>query len=267
MITPILEKYLLKGFASNQIHHIAYGSFAQLQIPDNSFVVIHKVYWNGWINQKFSEIDGQSWKDFFRYNEYTMKVQSDKQNSIYYQMRNEVNFQYFGAGGAFNLNDNISQSDYDKFILMTPKKPIIFDTWISSYKYLNFTITRNALMPDTGNFGIVNNYADENNIPFGVNDNPVLLDINLLGTNGTATNYNPPGVKPSHPPIVATPPITNTNNYHQDYDPRVSPDNGSFIDYAFDGAKLSKSEYVTNPLISLEYCVISKHDEGLLSSL
>ena len=271
MITPILEKLLLAGGAKNRIHHIAYGSFAKMEIPKDSFIVIHKIYWNGWMNQKLANITNMTWKDFFRYNEYSLKVQSDKEPALYYQMRNQVDWQYIGAGGGFNVNDPIVIADYERFILMNPKKPVIFDTWITSYDFLNFTLTRNALMPVSDNFNNVNNYANEKDAPSGVNNIDVLLDILLRGTAGTETNYNPPGVKSSHPPIVAPMPQTNTISYHQDYDSNgvIIGDNGSFMNNPIGEAvtNLPKSEYVTNPLISLEYVIIPKHVEGKLSVL
>ena len=93
-ITTILERLLLNGQAKNKIHHIAFGSFSQIQIPPDSFIVIHKIYWNGFINQKPVNVYNQSWKEFFKYNEYQLKVQSDKENPLYYILRNEINFNF-----------------------------------------------------------------------------------------------------------------------------------------------------------------------------
>lgn len=269
MITPILEKLLLNGHAKNRIHHVSYGSFAKLEIPEYSFIVIHKIYWNGWMNQKNDKIySNMSWKQFFQDTEYSLKVQSDKEPPFYYQMRNEVNFQFFNAPGSLKLlNATIQDAQYDDYILMTPKKPVIFDTWITAYTFLNFTITRNALKATSQNFLPVNNYAEEKDVPFGVNNQDVLLDVTLSGTNGTSETYNPPGVKSTYPPIPGTPGNFNTDNYTQLYDKEANPDYGSFLAPPLGSQRLKYSEVVTNPLISFEYCVVSKHAEGNLSSL
>ena len=164
------------------------------------------------------------------------------------------------------MNSPIIDAQYDDYILMTPKKPVIFDTFITAYDYLNITISRNALLPSVTNFAPVNNYANEKGIPDGVGGSNVLLDCTLLGTQGTTTTINPPSVKPSHPPIP-TLPADNTANYHQALDKQGAGDNGSFLDNPIGGFKLKHSEFVTNPLISFEYCIIQQHSEGKLSNL
>jgi hypothetical protein len=266
-ITTILERLLLNGQAKNKIHHIAFGSFSQIQIPPDSFIVIHKIYWNGFLNQKDVNVYAKSWKEFFKYNEYQLKVQSDKENPIYYILRNEVNFNYVGNPGALRLmNAPINDAQYDDFILMTPKKPVIFDTFITAYDYLNFTISRNELLPVASNFIPVNQYANEKNVPDGVNGENVLITVDLLGTNGTVTNYNPVSAKDTPTAVTLQP--RNTENYHQDLDKQVpGVDNGSFIDNPIGGLKLKHSEFVTNPLISLEYCLVQKNVLNSLSPL
>lgn len=265
-ITAILEKLLLNGQAKNKIHHIAFGSFSQIQIPQDTFIVIHKIYWNGWMNQKKENITDMSWKDFFKYNECQLKVQSDKESPLYYILRNEINFNYVGTPGALKLmNAPINDAQYDDFILMTPKKPVIFDTFITADDYLNFTITRNALLPTASNFVPTNQYANEKAPPDGIGGQNVLITVDLVGTQGTITNYNP--VSSQDTPTAITPQPRNTENYHQDIDKQAPGDNGSFIDNPVGGIKLKHSEYVTNPLISLEYCIVQKNVRNNLSPL
>lgn len=265
-ITTILEKLLLNGQAKNKIHHIAFGSFSQIQVPQDSFIVIHKIYWNGWINQKPKDISATSWKEFFQYNEYQLKVQSDRENPLYYILRNEINFNYVGNPGALRLkNVNINTAQYDDFILMTPKKPVIFDTFITADDYLNFTISRNALLPVGSNYIPTNQYANEKPPPDGTAGQDVLITVDLFGTQGTITNYNPVSAKDTPSAVVLQP--RNTENYHQDLDKESPTDNGSFIDNPLGGIKLKHSEYVTNPLISLEYCLVSKNIRNNLSPI
>ena len=270
MITPILEKWLLTGQAKNKIHWVGYGMFSQIQIPSDSFIVIHKIHWNGWLNQKLDKIVNMNWKQFFNDTEYQLKIQGDKENPIYYIYRNEVNFQYFGDP-ALNplkmLNELINDAQYDDYILMTPKKPLIIDCFITAYDYLNFTISRNSLHPTAQNFLPVNNYANEVPPPFGIAGPFVLLDCTLTGSNGTQTTINPPGPKASSPPITIQP--NNTDNYHQELDPENlgAGDYGSFLTPPIGGIKLKYSDYVTNPLIGFEYCIIQKNKAGDLSPL
>lgn len=265
MITPILEKLLLNGKAKNRVYNIAFGMFAQLQVPEDSFIIIHKITWHGFINQKKEDIYQMSWKQFFRDNEYQLKIKADKEPPLYYIMRNEVNFQFFGLDPAAPLkllNATISDAQYDDSILMMPKKPVIFDTWIPSYTSLNFTISRNSLEPASVNFSQVNQYANELDNPNGINGQNVLLDLTLLGSQGTTTTNNPPNVQTSHPPIP-TLPADNTTNYFQLLDkPDGAGNNGSYINNPLSPGRLKYSDYVTNPLMSFEYVEVHKNSLG-----
>lgn len=265
MITPILEKLLLTGKAKNKVYNIAFGMFAQMQVPKDSFIVIHKITWHGWMNQKKEDIYSLTWKQFFSMNEYQLKVSPDKEEPLYYIMRNEVNFQFFGLDPANPLkllNATINDAQYDDFILMTPKKPVIFDTWIPCYSNLNFTISRNSLEPAAVTFQPVNNYANEKDVPYGINGQNVLLNLQLLGSQGTTTTNNPPSPETSIPPILALP-SDNTANYMQLLDkPSGAGDNGSFINNPLSAGRLKYSDYVTNPLISIEYVEVNKASMG-----
>lgn len=269
MITPILEKYLLNGYAKNKIHWFAFGMFSQIQIPADCYIVIHKIYWNGFFNQKAFDITNMSWKEFFAYNEYQLKIQSDKESPINYIFRNDVNFDWFFNGDPANtlklMNAPINTAQYDDYILMRPKKPVIFDTFITAYDYLNFTLSRNSLKPSAVNFSIANQYANEQPPPVGINGQLILLDMTMTGSQGTQTTINPPGSKASSPPLVIQP--NNAENYNQALDPEAAADYGSFIANPIGGVTLKHSEYVTNPLIGIEYCLIQKHTEGKLSPL
>lgn len=264
MITPLLEKLLLNGKAKNKTFHFAFGSFANLEVPKDSFVVIHTIIWNNFINQKLKDIYSKSWKDFFEYNEYTIKMQGQNTTPLQYVFRNEVDFNFVGAPGSLRLmNVNIIDAQYDDFILMQPKRPIVLNTFYTSYEDINFTLTRNALLPTNSNFAPVNNYANERPIPTGVNGQDVLLRLDLGGTNGTSEAYIPPGQK------IAPGATGNfrSENYLQLYDKETPADFGSFIANPIGGFKLKHSDFVTNPLITFEYCIIQKNDGGLLSSL
>lgn len=267
MITPILEKWLLNGHAKNKIHWVGFGMFAQIQIPTDSYIVIHKVYWNGFLNQKKEDISALSWKEFFSFNEYQLKVQSDKEPPMFYQFRNEVNFQFFGDTALDPiklLNAPINTAQYDDFILMQPKKQEQIDTFITAYDYLSFTISRNALLPNGGiNFAPVNQKANEKPVPFGINGENVLLEVNFVGTNGTVDAINPVGSTLKNTPLQPN----NVFNYHQDLDKPALGDNGSFIQNPQSGIRLKHSDYVTNPLFGFEYCIIQKNEAGRLSSL
>lgn len=263
MITPLLEKWLLNGHAKNKIHWVGFGMFAQLQIPTDSYIVIHKIYWNGFMNQKEKDLS-VSWKEFFAYNEYQLKIQSDKEAPMFYQMRNEVNWQFIGVPGSLRLlNDVVNTPIWDDFILMTPKKPVIFDTFITAYDYLSFTVSRNALLPTASTYAPVNQKANEKPIPFGINGENVLLEATFSGTNGTVDTINPVGSNLKTSPLQPN----NVFNYHQDLDKQAGNDNGSFIDDPTGGNKFKYAEFVTNPLFGFEYCIIQKNESGRLSSL
>lgn len=203
-----------------------------------------------------------TWKEFFKYNEYQLKIQSDKEPPMFYQMRNEINFQYFGLPGGLNLEIPVSGTDLER-VLMTPKKPVIFDTFITAYDYLSFTISRNALMPTASNYGPVKQTANEKPIPFGINLENVLLEATFTGVNGTVDTINPVGADLKNSVLQTN----NVFNYHQDLDKQAGNDNGSFINNPIGGTQFKHFEYVTNPLLGFEYCIIQKNEAGRLSSL
>jgi hypothetical protein len=124
-------------------------------------------------------------------------------------------------------------------------------------------------MPSAGNFSLVNQYSLEQVVPNGIFGQLVILDMTLTGTQGTTTTINPPGTKAASPPIIVQP--NNTSNYLQLLDPRGGPpgneDEGSFLHYPLGGSVLKQSEYVNNPLISFEYCIVKKNTGGILSNL
>jgi hypothetical protein len=270
MITPILEKYLFDGNAKNKIHWFAFSSFTRLNIPDDAFIVIHKIFWTPFLNQKFTDIAGMSWRDFFRYNEYQLNIHSDKDSPFYYIMRHALDFQFFASDptNPIDLSKPIDIDQYNKYILMQTQRPIIFDCFITSFNYLNFTLTRNSAVsigvPGPG-FQPLNNYANELPPPTGIGGVNVLLEGIFTGNN--TTDYQPPTTKLSGQALAS-----NTNfSYQQHIDGSDAfGNNWSMINNPNDaglGTLLPESEYVTNPLLGFEYCIVQKNIGHKLSVL
>jgi hypothetical protein len=266
-ITPILEKLLLQGKAKNKIHHFAFSSFTRLEIPENSFIVIHKIYWNPFINPEAFDITQMTWKEFFQYSEYQLKIQSAKNTPIYYILRNEISFDYFKPNvfppglPELNLDELVNIDTLNKFMLLRAKKPVIFDTWISSYDYLNFTLTRNSQVNVGVTVGVgfapVNNYAEELTPPNGIAGTNVLLEGIFLDV--STTDYQPPTNRLTSLPL----PSNEVESYHQQI---VGNTFGDFHNHSMiadpNTAPLIQGKnnaYVFNPLISFEYCVIQKN--------
>ena len=268
MITPILEKLLLHGKAKNKIAHFGWSSFCEIEIPDKSFIVVHKIYWHPAINQKMKTITDMTWKQLFRYSEMQLKVESDKETPNFYFLRNEVDIQFLHIDpAAFSLNAPIDPTYFDNYVLMRAKKPLQMDTWIASYDSLKLTLTRSALLNEViSTMGLVNNKANEKNTPAGVGDAPVLLNIKFSG-NTAITNYQPPNFKNTNVPIVAT--DFSQRDYGMGYDIPTATDNGSFMNDPADGlnVRLANSEFVNNPLLSIEYCIVSQDWGSHLSGM
>lgn len=265
MITPILEKLLMNGAAKNKTFSMAYGSHAHLDIPYNSFIVIHKIIFYPFLNPRIYD-EGhttfpiETWKELFNDCEYQLKIQSDKENPFFYQFRNGLDF-YF-LKNNFQANENIEEDFFNRNILIQPKAPIILDTFITSYDYFNFTLTRNALKLVSTNYAPVNEYANEQNPPAGINGQNVLLAANLLGNTATET-YNP--ATPKEITGYALP-GNNVTNYQQNIDRQTPGNYNSFIANPIK-TYLADSDKTTNPLITFEYCIIQLNKAGNLSSL
>lgn len=259
MITPQLEKLLLSGKGKYKVYNLGLQEFAQIQIPEDSFIIIHKIIWHGFNNQYLNDLETFTIQDLTRFNEYQLKIKSDKESPLYYIMRNEVEYKYFGAV-PLDVNRGYNITDFRKYFLMLPTKPVIIDTWIPSYSQINFNISRNRLDFDVTTIGFLNNYANENNIPNGIANEQINLDV-ALTANGTTQTINTPSVKTTYPPIGTTPPPNNTENYFQLFAPRLGNDNGSFLNDPSSGTPLN-SMYITSPLMTFEYVEINKQSLG-----
>ena len=266
MITPILEKLLINGSAKNKTFSMAYGTHAHLDIPENSFIVIHKIIFYPFINphifdpREETKFPTETWKQFFNSCEYQLKIQSDKENPFFYQFRNGIDITFLKSN--FEANLPMTQDDFNKHTILTPKAPIILDTFVTSYDYFNFTLTRNVLKLTGTNYNSVNEYAVEDIPPTGIATQGVLLYGNLTGTT-TSETYNP--ATPKEVTGYALP-NNNTINYQQLYDPQTPGNYGSFIaDPTF--LMLEESDKTTFPLITFEYCQIQLNKAGNLSSL
>ena len=274
MITPILEKLLFKGAAKNKTFTMAYGTHAHLDIPANSFIVIHKVIFYPFINPKdynpripeppgpIATFPVETWKQFANDIEYQLKIESDKENPFFYQFRNGLDLYFLGNTNSVNLDETIEADFFNKKVLIQPKAPIILDTFITSYDYFNFTLTRNSLKIASTLYAPVNEYANEKNMPTGIANENVLLTADLTGT-GTTETYNPATEKEITGYIL---PADNTVNYQQLYE-RQTPGNYSSFIADPTRAFFPDSDKTTNPLITFEYCVIQLNAAGNLSSL
>lgn len=259
MITPTLEKLLLSGKAKYKVYNLGLQEFAQIQIPQDSFIIIHKIIWHGFNNQFLNDLETFTINDLTKYNEYQLKIKSDKESPLYYIMRNEIEYKYFGSI-PLDVNRSYNISDFRKYFLMLPTKPVIIDTWVTSYSQINFNITRNRLDFDVNTTGFLNNYANENDIPNGISNQQINLDVRI-SANGTTQTINTPSVKTTYPPLGTTPPNDNTQNYFQLFAPKVLNDNGSFLNDPSTGTPLN-AMFITHPLMTFEYVEINKQSYG-----
>jgi len=147
MITPILEKAILNGWAKFQIHNHSFSNFGRIIIPKNSTVIITHVLWYPFFNPKKVGLREITYKDLFKYNQYQLKIDGKKStNYLIYNNGNEFQRMTMGAAANIDLTQVIDESVLRRFWLYLQKNPIHTDTFFICEEYIKLTVTKNVFI-------------------------------------------------------------------------------------------------------------------------
>lgn len=198
MLPPILEKLVLNGWAQYKIVNVAYGSFEQIQVPNDGLAIIVQIIWNHFINPIKDYDQGLTWGEYFKSNEYQLKLQSENKVD-YYQFRNKISWVNNNALNPIRLSQAINKATFDDYFIAEPNPaPIIIPTYLTVQQFLKLTITRNAFVGSmVGTYNVMTPKANEQNAPTGVKDSNVILDLLMTSPKGSVMNYVPPGFENS----------------------------------------------------------------------
>lgn len=267
MITPLLEKMILNGWAQYRIFNNAYGSYARIEVPAQSFAVVTQIIWNHFTNPIKNYTQGLTWGDYFRYNEYQLEINTDVKKD-YYQFRNKIHWVNDNVNNPIDLSAVIDKAKFAKYFIQEPwPEPVVLNTYLTSNKFIDLSITRNAYLKTVvGTYNIVNTSSSGlQNAPTALGDSNVILNLDMKSPNGTQQFYSPPGYKNAN---IVTPAARGRFLYNNDIskaDVNTFESNLQNLDTG--DANSSAFNPTTNfPLVSLGVVIVNKNDFDRLGS-
>lgn len=269
MVPKLLEKLILNGWAHYKMQYHAFGMFGRIPMPDNYFAVIVQIVWHPFLNQTEKQENimppppvTMTWKDFFKFNEYQLKINSDKAEN-YYHFRNAIDWKWLADGivgvpPQFNLDDVMNFDDISKYFYAAPQKPVILPTYILCNKDIKITISRNAYV-DTYNqvYSPLAAVADEKIPPNGMEGVNTLKDLVMNTKILSSQEYVPPGIEFAG--VTSIP--RSKNPYSQDLQPQFGVQMMSQLTGldSSDPTLLPLSPYITHPLVGFGIVYVDKN--------
>lgn len=258
MITPILERAILKGFASYSRASVAFSSFGVIPIPRNRIVIITDIKWYQFINPR-PGFEGQNVREFLKYNEWQLKIDG-KKSTNYMQYRNNFTWKDMSGGASFvpSLNQAMAAhiGGFDAYFFPEPGDPIQDDVYFIAEEYIKLTITRNAFVNAvTSTFAAVTQSASEAPPPNGIGGVNVTLRSQMTAPNASVMNYTEAAQYSG-----LTPPASGRNydTYRQDV---TNPDSiVSDFDVPSTLSSYTNFPFRTYPLVELGIVTINSND-------
>lgn len=254
MITPQLERAILQGWATFNIHNHAFSNFGRINIPNNATVIITHVKWYPFLNPITVRENRLTWRDLFKYNEYQLKIDG-KKSTNFLQYRNSQDYK-FTDGTTINLDDIIGEAGAKNFLYLQ-KLPIHTDVYFICEEYIKLTITRNAFIDRlTDNTAALNTQTDEQPPQKGLQGIKLLLSEKMQSPSGLTMDYVMGNYNDSN---LTAAPSNNTHeaNYVQDIDDPYS---------IFLPPSKTKFPYSANPLIEIGYVTINNNNFNKLKN-
>lgn len=191
MITPILEKLLLRGDANYVPVTHALGMFGRIPTTQGKIAIIESILWHQFLNPIKTIAQGITWNEFFKYNEYQLKIDGEKTVS-YYHFRNRLKWTTTDYNHTIIMTDVINPN-----LLATldfqPEAPVKLDTFLVCGRHAKITISRNCMINTlVPNMGQLNQRATEQKPPNGVDTVTVLRQLAMSSPGGNTQYYNPP---------------------------------------------------------------------------
>jgi len=255
MITPLLEKLILKGEAQFQTMSHAFGMLERFSIPTQRVGIITKIIWWNFMNRDF--LQAHTWNELFNRPEYQLRIESEN-GQTWYHFRNTINWTWTDPLNALDLSTNISDAKFN-FLLWQPGPPVQIDTYIPVTGNIKSVVSRNAIEVFTNNEGNVNAKANEQNAPNGVGNLNLLLRSKMQDRYANYTEFYAPPSDDWTGLAAPVPPDRNfTQGYKVDYMPRVGGGTAN-SELSMPGAFSVPSAYVQCPLVTYEMVTINKN--------
>lgn len=214
MITPILERAILRGDATYCTWNHAYGMFGRIPMQDGKIAVIEKIIWNNFINPYALIGSGLTFGMFLRYNEYQLKIDG-KKSVNYFQFRNHLLLSKMD-NTVINLNTALTSTNLATLSFQAGP-PVIIDTFLVCEKRIKLTISRNNWVFSYNNTpGVLNASAGEAAAPNGVGDITNMLErTEEVAVGAVSEFYTPPSNE--FAAIAGAAPNRNHENHFHDF--------------------------------------------------
>lgn len=208
MISPIIEKLLLRGDAQYSIFTHAYGMIGRIPVPNGKVAVITKITWFPFCNPIDVDLSAFNWTTMLKYNEYMLRLKKGE-DSVKFVFRNNVKI---NTSGAFNFQ-YYDPIDFENIVIQNGD-PVIEDCFIVATTDIELSITRSMARNFTTTYGLFNPLMSDNNQPNGVQNVPGIRLLEINGAAGTPMYYYPGGASWAG--------LTATNNRSKDeYNPET----------------------------------------------
>lgn len=256
-LTPHLENAILKGWATFRIINQAFANFSKIEIPNNATVIITHVKWYPFLNpiNKGGDINGFTYRQFFEYNEHTLKIDG-KKSTNFLVFRNEFDYHWTKQGIDFNLDEQVNTDMLNSFFLPLQKRPIHTDTYFICEEYIKLTATRNAFIDKlNANYGVLNPTMSEPKPQVGMEGVTTLLDVTMNSLGGKQQVYVPPTYKGANMTVI--PNQQTMENYMQGIDETFS---------TYNNLDKIHFPYHTQPLIELGLVVVNNNNFNKLKN-
>ena len=248
MLTPLLEKAILNGWATFRIHNHAFSNFGRIIIPENSTVIITHVKWYPFFNPANSNerIGLMTWREFFKYNEFQLKINA-KKSVNYLIFRNEFDYQWTTPTNI-DLNTPVNTDIIKKYLLIMQRRPITTHVYFKCEEYIKLTLQRNTFVHKfTETIGALNAKTDEQPPQIGLQGVNLLLRNEMQSFNGNKQNYVMGNYQDAN---IGGAPSNQTMeaNYMQGF---ANPDS------IINTPDKATQPYQTSPLVEIGYVVIN----------
>lgn len=264
-VTNNLEKLILKGKASYNVYNFSLGMFGAVPItPGNTAIITNITYYP--FNNPIKDLSDEmivsfTYRDLLSYIEYQLKIDGKKSKN-FHVFRNDYNLNILDPTLTLNLDAKVNLNNIKNHFLFGTKHPIQIPTYQVCEEYIKLTVSRNAMVNNLNNIaGVVNETANEENAPNGVQDIKLLLKTQGSDEGGNRWDYFPPTIDNTNEPITNN---RSFENYSQDfYGISATSFNGELTPpqdmKGTNEALLHVNPYGTTPLISIGYVLINKN--------
>lgn len=265
--THLLEKLILTGKASYNVFNHAFGMFGAIPLPPDQVAIITQIEFTPFINpiKSLGMAPPMTYAEFFNYFEYQLKIDGKKTKN-YHIYRNPLNWKITDNTFNFRMDSEIVRDDLKNKFCFIASPPIQISTYQVCEERINLTISRNCMvhrMDDSLTYANVNNKANEQPQPNGMENINTINRLNMFDINLNQQNYFPPSIENASAPAFVLP--NSIQNYYQQLHSQTPQSFNSQIsniqdlEDAFHPFLYPVNPLISFPLVKIGYVLVNKN--------